>query len=93
MTPKERMFPILGDPILKALPWSLLVEHEAQAQRNHIQSLDRLASRGGLGPCEAYCVLKDRSYPTGGFKSQAAIRVALMRLLYEAELSQEGGDA
>ncbi len=80
----------MGDPILKALPWSLLVEHEAQAQRNHSQSLERLASRGGLGPCEAYCVLKDRSYPTGGFKSQAAIRVALMRLMYEAELNHDG---
>jgi hypothetical protein len=44
------------------VPWSLIAPHEAQAQRNHSQSLERLAERGGLGSCEAVAVLEDRRW-------------------------------
>lgn len=46
---------------LPSIPWSLIAPHEAQAQRNHDQSLKRLAERGGLSPGEALCTLGDRS--------------------------------
>lgn len=45
-----RWFPILGTPF--AIKRSML--NEAQAQRNHGQTLDRLAERGGLSPNEAW---------------------------------------
>lgn len=54
------MFPIQRGP---AIPWHLIAPHEAQAQRNHGQTLERLAQRGGLDPIEAMCVLEDREYP------------------------------
>lgn len=53
----EPMFPILNDPVIKAIPWAAIAPHEAQAQRNHSQSLNRLASRGGLSVCEALAVM------------------------------------
>jgi hypothetical protein len=56
------MFPILSDPILRAIPWSVLEPHEAQAQKNHSQTLKRLASRGGLSPCEAIAIILDRPW-------------------------------
>lgn len=57
---EQRMFPILG---AKSVRWELLAPHEAQAVKNHGQSLARLAERGGLSPAEAYCVLHDIPLP------------------------------
>jgi len=53
-----RMFPVLRDHLgneydrlgcPRAVPWSVLAPHEEWAHRNHGQSLETLASRGGLG--------------------------------------------
>lgn len=44
------------------VPWDLIEPHEAQAQRNHSQSLARLSERGGLGACEAVAILEDRPH-------------------------------
>jgi hypothetical protein len=44
------------------IPWAVIAPHEAQAQRNHSQTLARLAERGGLSPCEAVAVLEDRNW-------------------------------
>lgn len=67
----ERMFPVLrgddrdeyrriGAP--QYVPWTLLAPHEARALRNHDQSLETLASRGGLGLCEMVAILEDRRW-------------------------------
>jgi hypothetical protein len=72
------MFPVLWDYRLKedidalrnagvpclpvCVPWAMLAPHEAQAQRNHSQTLRRLAERGGLGPDEMLAVLDDRPW-------------------------------
>lgn len=56
-TPRTvKMFPIMDGP---SVPWEIMMPHEAQAQRNHGQSLQRLAERGGLGAGEAWCVVQD----------------------------------
>lgn len=49
-------------PIYTSIPWAMLTPHEAQAQRNHSQTLQRLAERGGLAPCEAVAILEDRPW-------------------------------
>lgn len=53
---KGRCFVIVG------LPWEMIAPHEEQAQRNHSQTLKRLADRGGLSECEAVAVLEDRPW-------------------------------
>jgi hypothetical protein len=58
----EKQFPILGSQTLKSVPWGLLGPHWRQAERNHGQSLERLAQRGGLAPCEALAVIEGRSW-------------------------------
>jgi hypothetical protein len=45
-----------------SIPWSLIEPHAKQAQRNHDQTLERLAERGGLSPSEAIAVLADRQW-------------------------------
>ena len=64
-------FPIFGffsrskhavQPTL-SIPWEMIAPHEAQALQNHAgQSLQELASRGGLSDCEAIAVLEDRPW-------------------------------
>ena len=44
------------------LPWDLIEDCERQAEKNHSQSLDKLASRGGLHPVEAYCIMRGLGY-------------------------------
>lgn len=48
--------------VVVAVPWELIAQHERQAQSNHSQSLERLAERGGLSPCEALAVIEDRQW-------------------------------
>lgn len=71
----ERWFPIMGAP---AIPWSMIEPCEKQAQLNHDQSLERLAERGGLAPCEALAVLDGRKWkqmPGGEAKAELQRRV------------------
>jgi hypothetical protein len=42
------------------IPLAVVLPHEAQARANHDQTLQRLAERGGLAPCELAAVLNDR---------------------------------
>jgi hypothetical protein len=55
-----KFFPILRGGA--SIPWGLIAPHEAQAQRNHGQSLKRLAERGGLSASEAVAVLENRPW-------------------------------
>lgn len=58
-------FPIMGKETatkLGTIPWELIELHSKQAQRNHSQTVLRLAERGGLSPCEAVAVLEDREW-------------------------------
>lgn len=54
----KQWMPLLGTGL--AVRMALL--NEAYAERNHRQSLDRLAERGGLAPCEALAVAEMRLY-------------------------------
>ncbi len=71
---ERRIFPILLDyrfreradamrgaghcALVIGIPWGLIAPHEKQAVKNHSQTLERLAQRGGLGWVEALAVLQ-----------------------------------
>lgn len=44
------------------IPSRMIVPHERQAQKNHGQSLARLAERGGLSASEAVAVIEGHDY-------------------------------
>ena len=56
------MFPILGSKPKEYIPLEVVKPHEKQALRNHSQTLERLAMRGGLCWLEMLFVLKDERY-------------------------------
>lgn len=49
--PFENM-PVMRGKSIKSIPMALLQPYEEQTLRNHSQSLQRLAERGGMDPCE-----------------------------------------
>jgi hypothetical protein len=67
----ERMLPVLFGSDARRLerldcprevPWSLLAPHEEWAIKNHSQTLETLASRGGLDPREMVLMLDHREW-------------------------------
>lgn len=46
----------------RSLPFDLVEPHRAQAMKNHSQTLERLAERGGLSIAELFAVLHDRDW-------------------------------
>ena len=63
VTPKPARFPVLD--VGYSVPWALVEPFEAQALKNHQQSLARLAARGGLSPVEIWCVINGRGWHDG----------------------------
>jgi len=65
---KARRFPgLAGSP---SVPWSIIAPWESTAQRNHSQSLERLAERGGLCATEMLHVLNGVRWGYGEAESQ-----------------------
>lgn len=46
----------------QSVPWSFLAPHEEHAKRNHDQSLERLADRGGLDLSEMAAIVEERKW-------------------------------
>ena len=89
-TPPE--FPIMQPRTNRAnlrtgIPWGLIRAHDYQAFRNHMQSLDQLADRGGLSPDEAVAVLEDRRWRQ---MDATEANQRLSELVADWELSQRG---
>jgi hypothetical protein len=76
----SEFFPILRHPEFR-LPWVLIAPHARQAQRNHSQTLERLAERGGLSFDEAAAILEDRPWSAIQFPGQEPSAEAARRYL------------
>ena len=57
------------------VPWAAIAPFEAQAQRNHKQSLQRLADRGGLHPVEVWAVMNGKDWM--GYKNPCSMQEAV----------------
>jgi hypothetical protein len=65
---EEDVFPLLDQsrtyrkmsesPYPKGVPWAFIAPHAEAAMANHGQTLNRLASRGGLSPQEMFAVVQ-----------------------------------
>jgi hypothetical protein len=70
-----KMFPILMASNWESCPreisWEKVVPFEAQAIRNHGQSWERLAERGGLSASELRAIVEGKSLDEAGFGFEA----------------------
>lgn len=57
-----RKFPIMGHSEIKSVPWWLAETAQGQLYRNHRQSVERLAQRGGLDIFELAGALTGRKW-------------------------------
>jgi hypothetical protein len=62
----DRRFPILTSARIvgfpESVPWSFVEPHRKRAMKNHSQTLERLAERGGLGWAELLDVVTDKAW-------------------------------
>lgn len=79
----ERRFPIQCSRIT-SIPWAMIAPHEAQALRNHRQTLERLGARGGLSPREVLAVIGGRGLPRM-YPENAERRLVVAVAQWEAE--------
>jgi hypothetical protein len=59
---KPTSMPIIGSHAIPSIRWSAIAGHERQAMNNHQQTLEQLASRGGLSVDEAVAIIEDRPW-------------------------------
>jgi hypothetical protein len=90
------MFPVLEAPdgCPKSVPWALLAPHEAQAKRNHDQTLERLAQRGGLAAQEMVDIIAGNGWSTTRDENRAVLRVLSIwrQWWYDRTKPGEGSD-
>lgn len=81
-----KLFPIMQTPAegLTTIPLAMIAPHEPQAMKNHGQSLERLAERGGLSPGEALSVLEDRRWEAVE-PADASARLTALVSLWKSE--------
>jgi hypothetical protein len=77
----NRHFPIMSSVLMDNVPWDFIAPHEAQALRNHSQTLKRLAERGGLNAAEALDVVEGR--PHGSTPRRADAELPLINKVRE----------
>ena len=61
----KRMYPIQDGP---SVPWEVMAPHEAMSQKNHSQSIARIAERGGFSCAEAWMIVNAIEYKGGETK-------------------------
>lgn len=82
-----KIYPYLrggSKPDWPQIPWDMITPHEDQAQRNHSQTLKRLAERGGLCPEEMLAVLEDRDYRDRVTDDQAVSELRVLLATWQA---------
>lgn len=81
MAMARQHMPILGDAAITKLPFAAFAHREDRAMKNHNQTLERLAQRGGLCLSEALAILEDRPLPNGWDWEPAVVRDKIRTLL------------
>jgi hypothetical protein len=85
----ERLFPIMDGDQRSWIPWRVIAPHEAQARRNHGQSLGRLAERGGLNWTEAWGVLNGVGWSRLPKRQEAQCKAAVLAICAKEPASHE----
>ena len=57
-----KKYPIIYGNGNEFIPFDMMLEHEEQCLKNHTQTVNELASRGGTSYLETYYILKNHKY-------------------------------
>jgi len=82
----KKMYVTLGCPM--RLEWKVVKPYQKRAQKNHSQTLETLARRGGLDPGELHSLFNDLPLDFTGKETTYQQRVtAINRAIHQASLS------
>lgn len=69
-----------------SMPWEMVEPHREQIERNHNQTLERLAERGGLSPSELLAGIEGRRLDFSLGEKRIAQNAEIIRgMIYDAE--------
>lgn len=71
------------------IPYDIIAPYEAQALRNHGQTLHRLAERGGLDWSEILDILRDNSWGTSSNMERDNAKNAVLHYIAERKVQDE----
>lgn len=87
---RYKPYPILGSRPRQYIPRGLLMIHEGQAWKNHGQSLDQLAQRGGLGWSEALAIIEGKNWRDA--EHDENIAETIVRKMADKFMHERGGE-
>ncbi len=90
MSAGRTVMPIMGSKLMSEIPFAMIAPHDPQARSNHRQSLDTLASRGGLSPSEALDILEGRRWGSTQHGEDAAFRLINKVREWRAQTGEAG---
>lgn len=89
---KQNLYPVYqinsSDPE-EFIPYDVIAPHEAQALRNHAQTLHRLAERGGLDWGEILAILTGRSRSTAFEVERNKAKTAVLNIIEDRKAVQD----
>ena len=85
-----KTFPIMTKCGKEYIPYDIIAPHELQALKNHFQTLETLARRGGLSWSEAYAVLTDSDFPHGkDYVSEEFYEKKVKQIVFEVDFRRK----
>lgn len=76
----------LGCP--RDVPWDFVADHRERCLKNHGQTPERLAERGGLAPCEMVAVILERRW-TNMEPAKSVEQLKVLLLGYSSQVVPE----
>lgn len=86
---QREFFPVLDSLSSETVPWLFMEQFRAAARKNHYQSLEYLASRGGLSWAEIYMVAIDKRWTAGIRVNSELAKVIVLDMLRTFAPSRE----
>lgn len=89
---KQNLYPVYqissSDPE-EFIPYDIIAPHEAQALRNHGQTLQQLAERGGLDWGEIWAILTGNKWSKAFEAERSKMKAAVLNLIAERRAVQD----
>lgn len=86
-----KQYPVIGTNPQEYVPWEILIPHEKQSLRNHRQTLEQLADRGGLSWNEILPIHRDKTWRECPMLPDGEAKEFVLKYVADWEKGREAG--